>query len=378
MAAIIVEYISAKFTSDVYMNVLALTRYTELGASSRMRFFQFAELLSQKNINVTFQCLFSDQYISRLYNEGKRDFRDISSAYLHRSSAVRARGALAELLWIEKELMPFVPYFIERILIGSKRYVLDFDDAVFHNYDMGSTVKRKLFGNKLKRLMRSSVAVVGGNAYLAAYARAAGARTVIQIPTAIDMRRYSSRQWPERPPTTLIVGWVGSPATSKYLTYISDALRIAATKIHLKLRVIGDRNVRIPGVEVECREWSELSEVSEIQQFDVGVMPLPDTPWERGKCGYKLIQYMGCGVPVIASPVGINREIIADGVNGFFAEDTAGWVRALRYCLINYSELRRMGTFGRNTVKAGYSLEAIAPKLVDALQTAVGLDACAG
>lgn len=359
------------------MNVLALTRYTERGASSRMRFFQFAELLSQRNINVTFQCLFSDQYISRLYDEGKRAFGDISSAYLHRSSAVRALGGSAELLWIEKELMPFVPYFIERVLIGSKRYVLDFDDAVFHNYDMGSTMKRKLFGNKLKRLMHNSAAVICGNAYLAEYAREAGALTVVQIPTAIDMRRYCTRQWPEKQPPTLIVGWVGSPATSKYLTYISDALRIASTSIHLKLRVIGDPKVRIAGVEVECRDWSELSEVSEIQQFDVGIMPLPDTPWERGKCGYKLIQYMGCGVPVIASPVGINREIVADGANGFFAEDTDGWVRALKYCLVNYSELKRMGAHGRETVKAGYSLEVIAPKIVATLQTAVGREACA-
>lgn len=359
------------------MNILALTRYTQMGASSRMRFFQFAETLAQRNIVVKFQCLFSNQYIANLYNGGKRTPEDIFSAYFRRATAIRNLASASDLLWIEKELMPFAPYLIEYLLIGRKPYVLDFDDAIFHNYDIGNVVKRTLFGNKVKRLMRSAAAVVCGNGYLAAYAAAAGARKIAQIPTAIDMKKYTPRAWPEQPPEKFIIGWVGSPATSKYLSYASDALRIVSRRGNIILRVIGDRKVRMPGVEVECREWSEVSEVLEIQQFDIGIMPLPDTPWERGKCGYKLIQYMGCGVPVIASPVGINTEIVKENRNGFLAAGTDNWVAAFEFFLANYSELKRMGTHGLDTVNAGYSVEAIAPRIVEILKNASGAKACA-
>jgi glycosyltransferase involved in cell wall biosynthesis len=128
---------------------------------------------------------------------------------------------------------------------------------------------------------------------------------------------------------------------------------------------LGKDLVEIPG---QLISWSEETEVEELNRFDVGIMPLPDTPWERGKCGFKLIQYMACGLPVIASPVGVNKEIVEHGVNGFFARDTEEWIRYLETLKENSDLCNKMGTAGRNKVESEYSLHKMAPRLVNLMK----------
>jgi len=117
------------------------------------------------------------------------------------------------------------------------------------------------------------------------------------------------------------------------------------------------------GLPVEARSWSEASEVAEIQQFDIGIMPLPDEPFERGKCGYKLIQYMACGKPVVASPVGANTSIVRDGIEGFLASTDAEWMQLLGILCDDNALRQRMGAAGRVRVEAEYSLQVAAPHL---------------
>lgn len=140
--------------------------------------------------------------------------------------------------------------------------------------------------------------------------------------------------------------------------------------IDARLLVVGCEGLEVRDVPVETRKWSEDTEVSAIQQFDAGIMPLPDAPWERGKCGYKLIQYMACRLPVVASPVGVNREIVEDGVNGFLAATPDEWVIALKQ-LRDHEELRQsMGMAGRKKVEAEYNIQVTAPKLGELLRSA--------
>jgi len=140
----------------------------------------------------------------------------------------------------------------------------------------------------------------------------------------------------------------------------------------LRLRAIGGGSVRLPGVEVESLPWSEVEEVSLLQGCDIGVMPLPDTPWERGKCGFKLIQYMACRKPVVASPVGVNREIVVDGANGFLASTSKEWVDALLRLKADPELRRSMGAKGRRIVEERYCLQMTAPRLHRLLLEAAG------
>ena len=134
--------------------------------------------------------------------------------------------------------------------------------------------------------------------------------------------------------------------------------------------LVGSGDVSLPDVRVVKRDWSEATEVSEIRDFDVGIMPLPDTPWARGKCGFKLIQCMACAVPVVASPVGVNARLVDEGVNGFLAADTAQWTKALERLRADPALRERMGLEGRSKVERGYSLRVVGPRVTDLLRRA--------
>jgi len=187
-----------------------------------------------------------------------------------------------------------------------------------------------------------------------------GARKVEIVPTVIDLARYSLLSCERR--KTIVIGWIGSPSTAPYLHIVVPALKVLSEEFSLQLRIIGAQ-IELPGLEVDCRPWSEESEVGEIQHFDIGIMPLIDSPWEQGKCGYKLIQYMACGKPVIASPVGMNSEIVEQGVNGYLANNFNEWVLALRKLCVDKKMAKEMGMRGRLRVEQKYCLQVTTPRM---------------
>jgi len=207
--------------------------------------------------------------------------------------------------------------------------------------------------------------VTVGNDYLAERARRAGATRVEQLPTTVDLDRYQTA--PESENTSYTIGWIGSPTTVGYLNLVQPALAEVSRNDGAQLVVVGGhRELALSGVPTVALPWSEESEVSDIQRFDVGIMPLRDSPWERGKCGYKLIQYMACGRPVVASPVGVNAQIVDHGVNGFLASTTDEWISALDR--LRDAPLRqRMGRAGRTKVERAYALQVTAPRLASLL-----------
>lgn len=247
--------------------------------------------------------------------------------------------------------------------------VVDYDDALFHTYDRNaSRWVRQLLGGKIDAVMRNATLVLAGNGYIASRAIDAGARWVERLPTVIDLDRYPP---PGRNATPgFAIGWVGSPVTTKYLKAIEVPLQALCRDKGTRLVTIGAAPVAFEGVRVEQWAWAEATEVERLHHLDVGIMPLPDTPFERGKCGYKLVQYMACGLPVVASPVGMNRKIVAHGVNGFLAQTDEEWIMALSALRDSPDLCARMGTAGRGKVEEQYCVQVTAPHLYRLLREA--------
>jgi glycosyltransferase involved in cell wall biosynthesis len=280
-----------------------------------------------------------------------RPWHSVLASYLARGSRL-ARARDVDVIWVEKEAFPWLPAAVEPR--GSDvPLVLDYDDAIFHRYDQHvSPLVRNLLGDKIPRLMARARCVVVGNEYLAQHAHLAGAGSVEVVPTCIDVSRYSVAK---RSAASFVVGWIGSPSTAAYLTLIRDALRGLHQRGDVEFRFVGAPKDLDLGVPYRAVDWSEEGEVEAIQQFDCGIMPLRDEPFERGKCGYKLIQYMGCGLPVVASPVGANCDIVQQGVTGFLAASTEEWVQSLDALRRDSSLRQRLGAAGRESVESSYS-----------------------
>jgi glycosyltransferase involved in cell wall biosynthesis len=348
-----------------------MTRYGRLGASSRLRSYQYLPFMKKHGIEIEIAPLLDDNYIEDLYSGKGRRKIGILGAYLRRAG--RLFGARHfDLIWIEKELFPWVPAWGEVLLdaLGIP-YVVDYDDAIFHNYDLHpNRLVRFCLGTKIDQVIKRAAVVVVGNDYLGDRARRAGAKRVEYLPTVIDLERYQMALKPRETPFT--IGWIGSPATAKYIQLVQPALSEVCRNGKARVVLVGSGPVKLADVPVVVLPWSEDSEVAAIQGFDVGIMPLPDEPWERGKCGYKLIQYMACGRPVIASPVGINRQIVEQGVNGFLASDMTDWVTSLNELRDNASLRESMGRAGRSKVEKQYCVQVTAPRLAEILQWAAG------
>lgn len=314
------------------MKLFYLTRYDRSGASSRIRSFQYFRFLKERGFSVDFSALFSDSYLSALYSGGWLA-KEAVGGYARRLHAL-LRVRQFELLVIEKELFPFLPAWFERLLSRwGVPYVVDYDDALFHRYDLHRlAVVRGLLGHKIDSVMGNAELVVAGNEYLAQRARAAGARRVEIIPTVIDSKRYFPNYKNAVGP--LVVGWVGTPKTSRYLRPLLPIFESLQCEMDVRFVAVGGRSSDFAGTPVEVWPWSEETEVAAIQEFDIGIMPLADSPWERGKCGYKLIQYMACGLPVIASPVGVNTVLVEEGKSGHLANALEDWERCLKEMLL--------------------------------------------
>ncbi|WP_431796735.1 glycosyltransferase family 4 protein [Cupriavidus metallidurans] len=356
------------------MKVLLLSRYGVQGASSRMRFYQYLPWLSSAGIECVAAPLITDNALTKKYGSGGYGANRLLHAYRQRIAALLKRHRF-DLVWVEKEALPWLPAWCERVLLKGVPYVLDFDDAIFHNYDRHRlALVRGLFGHRIDRVMAGARLVVAGNSYLAQRAAAAAAPWVELLPTVVDIERYAvpdDRLLPMRDGKPRIV-WIGSPSTARYLDLLAEPLAELAKERPFALRVIGGGNLSMPGVDVEVQPWSADTEVAAIADCDVGVMPLIDSPWEQGKCAYKLIQYMACGLPTVASPVGANCEVVVEGETGLMAATPDEWVRNLRLLLGNRELRQRLGAAGKKRVEAQYSLQCAAPRLVRMLQKAGG------
>ncbi len=355
------------------MNVLVLSKYDRLAASTRLRFMQYQDALAESDIHLTLSPLFDDAYLKEKFHKGRTSKRLVIKAFLRRLNALRSVRRF-DLIMVAYELFPYAPALFEQLL-GWLRvpYIVDFDDAIFHMYDEHPKAPiRALLGNKIGLVMRNAACVITGNSYLQSYAQRWNDNVKV-IPTVIDLKHYQ-RADPSQPKGgyDLTLGWIGSPSTTEHLATASGALARFGAQRKVRAIVIGASKIDFQNIDVDQRAWTKETEISDLCESDVGLMPLPNLPFARGKCGFKLIQYMGCALPVIASPIGANRDIVAPGENGFWAEDDDAWVEALHKLADDAALRKKMGDAGYRIAEARFSLASQAPRMVRCVQDTLG------
>ena len=342
-------------------NIIFLTKYGNLAASSRLRAYQYKDKIDSPILNVEVQSLFSNKYLEKRFKS-----KSISIFYIFYLCLKRLfflfKLKKYEVIIIHLELFPYVPPLVEWVLFKSNKNIyFDYDDAIFHNYDLSDNLYIKLFlSRKIKYLMKMSAGVIAGNQYILNYAQNAGTKRILTLPTVIDLDKYASNPPSYKKNKNFTIGWIGSPSTTKYLEIIKEPLARLGLKIPILLYLVGadcNYEISIDNVEIISIPWSELNEQEALKVFDVGVMPLYDNPWEKGKCAFKLIQYMASFLPVVASDIGMNAEIINNYNNGFVAKNSGDWFNFF-YMIYSQPKLRgEMGLKGRNIVEKNFTIQ---------------------
>ena len=343
-----------------------LPRYTRVGASSRVRTYQYLPLWEDHGYQVKVAPFFNDKYLKEVYARRPIGKWNVFLCYLKRFFILFTVWRY-DWVWVEKEVFPYFPAYAEWLLSKWRGYIIDYDDAVFHNYDYSRfAILKWLMKNKIDRVMRYADLVWVGSPYLEERALRAGAARIERLPTVIDPSRYRQKVHITAIPYVTI-GWIGSPNTSRYLDGIINALERLHQAYRIKfLMVNGEKKLSFTGC-MEMVPWSEEGEVDALLQMDIGIMPLPNSPWERGKCGYKLIQYMGCGLPVVATPIGINKDIVHHGVNGYLAYSENEWVNYLGKLVVDAKTRQDMGKKGYELVQQCYTLQKNFMKITEVM-----------
>ncbi|HTT81827.1 MAG TPA: glycosyltransferase family 4 protein [Stellaceae bacterium] len=327
------------------MRVAAFTDRT--AGSSRFRVRQYIEPLGRLGIAI-------DEKMSRLGAYPPRN-RPLRPAWLVGTLAERllqiASSRSADVILLQREMVSTLP-----TLEGWTRppRIIDIDDAI-HLYRGGLAARH---------LAKLADLVVVGNSWLAEIWRRWN-REVEILPTPIDTACYRPSPPPERP----TIGWIGSAGNLRYLHAIAPALaRVMKRFPDVEIAVCCDRPPQLPGVSLRHVPWSPAAECPFLASLSIGVMPLADGPWERGKCSFKMLQYMAAGRPCVVSPVGMNREILGQAELGCAAETLEEWTEALSNLLGDRDAAQRLGDAGRALAVARYSVAALAPRLADLLR----------
>jgi glycosyltransferase involved in cell wall biosynthesis len=339
----------------------------------RYRIEQWAPYLREIGIQVHFEPFASEQLGRVLYEGGRYAIKTRLMGQAFLAAVPRAWSAAEfDAVFLYREAALLGPALLER-LVGRRnpRVIYDFDDAIWLRYvsPRNRYLSYLKAPGKTKALCGIASAVTVGSEHLAQYARRYN-RSVTIVPSTVSLRKYHPAP-PGSDSEPLLIGWTGSHSSLQYLKVVEGALQTLSRRRRFRLRVIGVEGYRIPGVEVECRPWRASTEVEDLWPLSVGIMPLVDDPWAAGKCAMKAIQYLGVAVPAVVSPVGTNREVIEDGVTGFYARSQDEWVRALERCLDSAELRKQLGQAGRAHVVARYSAEVQVPRLAALLRSVV-------
>jgi glycosyltransferase involved in cell wall biosynthesis len=351
------------------IKVLGLALYGPLAASTRYRLGQFVPGLAQLGIDLQIRSLLNDHYLRQRFAGDRPRLISMLRSGVDRLSDLWHLDQF-DAAMLHCELFPLLPSWIECALIR-RPYLYDFDDAFYLKYRSGGALgmTRPLLGNKFDRVMARAAAVTAGSRVLNDYAKRHNQNTRL-LPTVVDVAKF--HPLPRATSSVFTVGWIGSPSTQHYLQMIAPALELLGKEGAVRFVAIGGRAPKIDGVEIVELPWDECTEHDLLNTFDVGVMPLPEDPWAAGKCAFKLIQYMACGVPAIGSPVGANTDVL-DSDCGFLPRDTEAWLDALRDLRDCPAKRNAMGANGRDRVVQHYSLQRNLPILADALLSTAAL-----
>lgn len=354
------------------MRILFFTLGTEVLASSRTRVYQYLRHLRRQGIEYRVINYFPGRHCQKVSNLGKESLPGRLALKLYnllKAIVFLAAAPAYDLLFIQRVVLPLP---LQRaVFLINKRVVFDFDDAIFLDRRPSARgaarVKRK-FILRLDNMLKRSCCLIVENGYNRDYARRHN-NNIISIAGPIDTQRYRPAG-KERRGKRVVLGWIGSPATSFYLEPLYGVFEaLGADFSGLALKLIGfppKMKPQIKGVEVLISRWSLETEAAELAEFDVGLMPLNNDQWSRGKGGYKLLQYMALGIPCVASPVGINKKIVREGRNGFLADNPREWRDKLSLLIKDVSLREGLGAQGRQMAQDIYSYEVNAPRLLAA------------
>jgi len=356
------------------MRVLALVPgLYDTSPGQRYRLEQWEPLLRERGVEITYAPFEDAELHSVVYKPGQLGKKlQLVTRNLARRLSTIGEARNYDLVYILREAALLGPAVFERLLYRQRvPFVFDFDDAVFVSYRSPSNgyLSYLKFASKTRTICRLASHVMVGNPYLAEYASAVN-QNVTVIPTTIDTEKYRVP-----PPKTthgpLVIGWTGSYSTVQHLDTLRGALKKLAESEEFRLRVIGTPSYELSPVEVEAMPWRAATELEDLCAIDIGVMPLPDDNWSKGKCGLKALQFMALGIPTICSPVGVNTDIIQDNENGFLAMSEAEWVDKLTRLLRSAELRRRLGDAGRATVEEKYSAATQAPRVYEIFESVV-------
>lgn len=352
--------------------IIFFTKYAKNAASTRYRVIQYIPFLEALNAKCEVSPLLGEIYLNSRFKSGKIQYLEILKGFLRRIW-VLINVKKDDLAVIYCELFPYFPAVLEKYLqIRGVCYVVDFDDAIFHIYDQHRCwITRFILGNKMRSVIAGASQVIAGNYYLAQYAKIINQHVHI-IPTVVDINLYQEKKYTDSDEDKFTVGWIGSPSTAGYLNAVAGILKEFSRNYDVRIIFIGSGPIGMPNLKLDIREWSEDTVIENLLDFDVGIMPLPDTPWARGKCGFKLIQYMACCLPVIASAVGTNNEIVDNNKNGFLVKSDKEWYQALVALYDDKNLRKRMGSAGLSKVIRQYSMQSTASDFAKILASAIG------
>jgi len=348
------------------LKILFLTLYDEQWANGRVRVYQYLSFLENRGIKYKVIPVITKGF-SR-YGQ-LRYYLSACLNMLFKWLKVVSLSFKYDAILISNVLLPL--HLEKMIKAGNKNIIYDFCDALYVGYDtkyVGRDPVRTLLGKFgkiwLSRMLKISNHVLVENEPNKQFA-SHFCQDVIVITGPIDTERYVPRQSQKSDSSNIVVGWIGSPQAAPYVRILENALRILSQKYpRLVVELIGAGELKMEGVPVVIKRWDFESEVKDLHNFDIGIMPLPDNEWARGKGGYKLLQYMACGIPCVASPVGVNTEIIQDGFNGFLARNEEEWIEKLSLLIENPELRQKMGENGRAIAEEKYSLRVNAPRFL--------------
>lgn len=326
--------------------------------SQRYRFEAFEPHLRQRGIDV--------EYEGALTPDEARDFYGAVSpakkgqiaakAMLRRVLSLRHR---ADMVFVQREAFFLFNHWSEWLAHLRAPVVFDFDDAIWIHAVSEANRRFAFLKNveKIPRIVRLANTVIAGNDYLATWARQHSTNVQV-IPTCVDTERFSPpASRPDSGPVT--IGWSGSPSTFSHLRPLLPALERVKARYgdRVRLRVMGDPTFHHAPLALQGEAWTPAAELALLQEMEVGLMPLPDDEWTRGKCGLKGLVSMSMGAATVMSPVGVNTEIVQDGVNGFLVRSDDEWVEVLSRLIDDAALRRRIGEAGRQTVVQRYSVK---------------------
>lgn len=334
--------------------------------SQRFRFEQYLGILEQSDFKFDLSSFWSRKAWERLYTKGNN-----FTKFLALINGMIKRAVLClqlpryDFIFIHREATPLGPPFFEWIAfkLYKKKIIYDFDDAIWipNTSDVNYLVSKLKWHSKVASICKWSYTISCGNEFLGDFARQYNKRVILN-PTTIDSENLHTptKLFTNKKAKQLIIGWTGTHSTIKYFNPLIPTLELLEEKFAEKVAfmIIADKEPTFKIKSLHFVPWSKKTEIQDLQQFDIGVMPLPDDEWAKGKCGFKALQYLALGIPAIVSPVGVNTSIIENGVNGFIANTPEEWLECLSI-LINNKNLRtQMGILGRSKIEKSYSVES--------------------